>query len=85
MIKENELERLGMNDLVAYYNATKALKEYYRNEAVLNECYKNTKKKDLYSEPINKQQQCSNVESKIMNEFKKRLIDDEQTDVMGQN
>ena len=77
MINENDLKNLDMNDLVAYYNANKALKDYYWNEAQINECYENTNKKSLYETPLQKQMACSNVETKIMKEFEKRLIDGE--------
>ena len=76
MIEIKNLEELSMNDLVAYYNANKALKDYYANEAQMNECYKNTVEKKLFEEPLQKQMKCNVVESKIMGEFEKRLIEE---------
>lgn len=77
MIEAKDIKKLSMNDLVAYYNANKALKEYYANTAQMNECYKNTVEKNLFEEPLKKQIKCTNVESKIMDEFEKRLINEE--------
>lgn len=74
MIEIKNLVELSMSDLVAYYNANKALKEYYANEAQMNVCYKNTKEKEKFDVPVNKQMKCNVVESEIMDEFEKRLI-----------
>lgn len=74
MIEEKKLEELNMNDLVAYYNANKALKDYYANEAQMNAVYQNTNSKEYYTEPLQKHMKCVTVETKIMNEFEKRLI-----------
>ena len=74
MIEMKDLDKLSMNDLVNYYNATKVLKEHYANEAHMNQCYQNTKEKHLFEEPLAKQMKCNVIESKIMNEFEKRLI-----------
>ena len=76
MIEAKDIENLSMNDLVAYYNANKALKDYYANTAQMNECYRNTNEKNLFEEPLHKQMKCTNVEAKIMDEFEKRLIDE---------
>ena len=76
MIEVKNLKELSMNDLVAYYNANKALKDYYANEAQINACYKNTAEKKLFEEPLQKQMKCNVVESKIMDEFEKRLIEE---------
>ena len=38
MIEAKDIEKLSMNDLVAYYNANKALKDYYANTAQMTEC-----------------------------------------------
>ena len=77
MIEKKELEGLSMIDLVAYYNANKALKERYANEAQMNVCYQHTNQKSVYEEPLQKHMKCSDVESKIMDEFEKRLIKEE--------
>jgi hypothetical protein len=78
MIEQKDIENLTMTDLVAYYNANKALKERYINEIHMNECYQNTKERYLYEEPLAKQLKCNTVESKIIAEFEKRLIKEEE-------
>jgi len=75
MLQEKEIKELPMIDLVAYYNANQALKNYYANLAHINSCYQNTKEKKLFEEPIRKQGDCASVETKIMKEFEKRLIE----------
>jgi CRISPR/Cas system-associated protein Csx1 len=79
MIKPEDIEKLTMNDLVAYYNANRALKDYYANTARMNECYRTTDQENLFTEPLKKQMKCTNVEAKIMDEFEKRLINEEST------
>ena len=75
MDKECNFSELSMNDLLAYYNANNALKNYYANEAQLNACYQTTKEKQLFDEIIKKQMKCNGVENKIIMEFEKRLIE----------